>query len=43
LIALNLDVVFGAYGVNRIFALIYQVLHVLLELFKVLGFGQFEG
>ena len=43
LITFNFDVVFGAYGVNRIFAFVYKVLHVLLELLYVFGLRQFEG
>ena len=34
---------FGAYGVNRIFAFVYKMLHVLLELLYVFRLCQFEG
>ena len=43
LIAFHFDMVFGAYGVNRIFAFVYKVLHVLLELLYVFRLCQFEG
>jgi hypothetical protein len=43
LITFHFDVVFGAYGVNRIFAFVYKVLHVLLELLYVFGLSQFES